>query len=353
MVEPVSAPEVVALGDVNVDVIAQIAHYPAKGEDAFSRSTTFHCGGSAANTATVLSCLGVRVALVARVGSDPWASVARRALEQAGVLLDCLQVDDEAMTGLMVILVTPDGERTMIGDRGANALAIVDETHQMSIRRARLLHLSGYALLEDPQRSAALRAVEVARSQHVAISLDPGFAVSTEALDQMRSLLPAVDLLLPNLAEAKRLTHLSSPDDCVRALLGLGVGTVALKLGRSGCLVATNEHTIRMPAFSVKARDSTGAGDSFAAGLIAAMLGRIDWEGGAVLGNALGAATTAHAGAGPRDTIVGDALALLRDANSSCARAGFRDALARAAGFLESVSPKDILLTKQTREANQ
>lgn len=340
MAEPESVPEVIALGDINVDIIARISRFPGKGEDAFARSTSYHCGGSAANAAIALSRLGVRVSLLARLGTDPWASVARRALEQAGVLLNCLQVDHSAITGLMLIIVTPDGERTMIGDRGANALAVVDETNEMHIRRASLLHVSGYAFLDEPQRTATLRALDVARSQSIAVSLDPGFTVSAEALRQIRHLLPAVDLLLPNLAEARALTNRSTPEDCVQALLDLGIGTVALKLGCDGCLVARRGHSVRMPAFSVRARDSTGAGDSFAAGLMTYLLGRLDWEAAAALGNALGAVTTAHPGAGPQETLVRNTLAQLSNADANCARAGFQDAMLRAAGYLESLTSK-------------
>ncbi len=345
-------PDVIALGDVNVDIIARVARFPSKGEDALAQSTQFHCGGSAANASIALARLGLRVALIARIGQDPWAAVAFRSLEQAGVLLDCLQVDPDVMTGLMYILVTPDGERTILGDRGANALTLPEPTQEQTIRHARLLHLSGYAFLTEPQRSTALRAAELARLHGLTISLDPGLAISQDAVDQMRPLLPTVELLLPTVAEARALTGSTNPEDCAQALLELGVGTVALKLGRGGCLIATREHAIQMPAFDVAVRDSTGAGDSFAAGIIAAFLGGLDWTSAAALGNALGAATASQMGAEPSDSLVDGALALLRKAPDRCAVNGFRDArthsdaLAQAANYLDSLSSGDAGLTQ-------
>jgi ribokinase len=347
------AVEVIALGDINVDIIAHVARYPAKGEDALAESTQFRCGGSAANTAVVLARLGQRVTLIARIGPDPWASIARRNLEQAGVRLAGLQVDAEVMTGLMYIVVTPDGERTMLGDRGANARTSLEPVQEAMICNARLLHLSGYALLAEPQRNTALCAVETARRYGLKISVDPGLAVCQEALDQMRSLLPVIELLLPTLPEAQALTGLSTPEDCIRELLDLGVETIALKLGSNGCLIATREHSIRMPAFMVDGRDSTGAGDSFAAGVIAALLSGLGWESAAALANALGAATSAQRGAEPGRSTMRAALALLRDPRCHSTHPGFQGAITRAADFLETTPIPYTGPAEQIKERNQ
>jgi ribokinase len=217
------------------------------------------------------------------------------------------------MTGMMYVVVTPSGERTILGHRGANVFTDPNQIRESDIQQAELFHLSGYALLSEPQRSAALLALEMACRNHLTVTLDPGMTVSTVALDEMHALLPVVDILLPSRAEAEALTGLSVAEDGARALLASGVKVVALKMGQDGCLIATGEQIIRVPAFVVETRDSTGAGDSFAAGLIAGFLGGLDWTSAAILGNALGAMAAAHVGADTAAPSAQEVLALLSD----------------------------------------
>jgi ribokinase len=291
-------PKVVALGDVNVDIIAHFGSFPAKGEDALALSTEIHCGGSAANTATALASMGIETSLIARVGPDSWALKVFRCLEEARVSPSGLQRDPVSMTGMMYVVVTPDGERTILGHRGANVYTDPEAIDEADIHSADLFHLSGYALLDDPQRSAALRALEAACRHNLRVSLDPGMSVPGKALEQMRALLPVVNILFPSLAEARQLTGVHEPEACARALCWYGVRIVALKLGRDGCLIATDGTLVHVPGFSISTRDSTGAGDKFAAGFLAGVLGNLDWRGAALLGNVMGALCAASVGAG-------------------------------------------------------
>jgi ribokinase len=327
-------PEVVALGDVNVDIIAHFAAYPAKGEEALAFWTEMHCGGSAANTVIALARMGISTSLVARVGSDAWASRIDDCLEQAGVSRGALQRDTEAMTGLMYVVVTADGERTMLGHRGANVFVDPDQIDEAELAAARLFHLSGYALLGDPQRSAALQTLATARRHGLMVTLDPGMAAPHQALEEMRSLLPSVDVLMPSLSEAQQLTGQGEPAACAQILLQAGVRAVALKLGREGCLMATREGLLSVPGLAVEARDSTGAGDSFDAGLILGMLGGLGWASAAILGNALGAMAAARSGAGALDLGAGAVVSLLQANPDRMDRQGLGQAYRQAIALL-------------------
>lgn len=291
-------PEVVALGDVNIDIIAQFPSYPAEGQDALATSTEFHCGGSAANSAMALARMGFDVSLISRVGPDPLADKALDGLAEAGVLSVGLQRDATVATGLMYVVVTPTGERTILGNRGANVRTDPLQIPEEIFFDARLFHLSGYALLADPQRSAALLALEMACRHGLTVALDPGLSVFPAAIDDLRALLPEVDILLPNLVEAQKLTGLSDPGECAHSLLEAGAKLIVLKLGREGCLVASQEGVIHVPGFRVATRDTTGAGDYFAAGFVAGFLGVLSWPAAAMLANAMGAAAVARVGAG-------------------------------------------------------
>jgi ribokinase len=308
---PVEPAEVVTLGDVNVDIVAHFDSFPVQGQDAFAHATQFHCGGSSANTAMALAGMGVETALIARVGVDPWASLAQQILSEAGVVLSGLQRDPAVMTGLMYILVTPDGDRTILGDRGANAHTDPGAIHEEALATAKLLHLSGYALLTEPQRSAANLALEVAHRHGLTVSLDPGLSGAPAVADRVWQCLPRVDILLPNLAEARQLTGLTAPRDCVQALEDVGVGAVAMKLGRDGALAYNGKDLFQLPRIEVETQDSTGAGDSFAAGLIAGLIHGLKWPAALMLGNAMGAVAAARVGGGSAAPMGREVLALL------------------------------------------
>jgi ribokinase len=333
-------PEVVALGDINVDIIAHFPSYPAKGQDALASSTEFHCGGSAANTARALAWMGLEVSLISRVGPDPLASRLLDQLAEAGVSPTGLQRDPAAPTGLMYIVVTPDGERTMLGHRGANVWTDPSQVREEDICTSRLLHLSGYALLADPQRSAALLALEMACRHDLIVSLDPGMSVPQAALEEMRALLPVIDVLLPNLPEAQRLAGLTAPEECARWLLASGARVVALKLGEAGCLVCRGAEALWVPGFSIEAHDTTGAGDYFAAGVIAGFLRGLDWHSSAVLANVMGALAATQAGAGTSMPRAREVLDLLHAQVPGSEQQGRSAAIQRARDFVATLAIK-------------
>jgi ribokinase len=331
-------PQVIAFGDINIDVIARFPSYPTLGGDALATTAEMHCGGSAANTAVILSHLGADVGLIGRLGSDPWGERALACLCEAGINVQGVQRDRSELTGMMYVVVTPDGERTMLGHRGANARTDPRDLDAEYLQTARWFHLSGYALLQDPQRSAALVAVEWALQHRLQISLDPGVAVSSRAVEEMQALLPAVDWILPNLAEAQALTGETAPRACAAHLLELGAEAVALKLGAEGCLVAADETWFRLPRFGVPARDSTGAGDAFAAGLIGGLVGGLAWRPSILLGSALGALATSRIGASTAAPMRSEVSAFLQARLSADRWSAWRSIIGQTIAWLEASS---------------
>ena len=163
---------------------------------------------------------------------------------------------------------------------------------------ANLFHLSGYALLEEPRRTATLRALALARRAGCAISFDPGTEVVRQQPELVTELLPDVTLFLPNAAEAEGLTGERDARQATARLLEHEAGVVGLKLGSRGCVVGTEGEMFSLPALDVTVQDSTGAGDAFDAGLIVGHLRGWPWRPSALLANALGALTTSRLGAG-------------------------------------------------------
>ena len=133
---------VVVLGDVNVDIIARLESYPPLGGDAQPLSTTLMLGGTSLNTAIVLRRLGIAVALIARVGRDILGDFAIAEMERNGLSSQWIQRDDEMLTGLAYVAVTPDGQRTMLGGAGANRNLDANVLPFDVIRQAKWLHLT-------------------------------------------------------------------------------------------------------------------------------------------------------------------------------------------------------------------
>jgi ribokinase len=291
-------PHVVTLGDINVDMLARVPFYPPPGGDSLAQGVDLRPGGSAANTAVVLSKFGLEATILACVGQDPLAEYALSALRQTGVDLSLVQRDAAARTGLIFAAVTPDGERTFFSCRGANVKSILDSGAEERIREARLLHVSGYALVEDPQREAALQAIEVAQRSAVAVSVDLGVEVKTTRRQGILEVLSNVSMVFANRAVAQWLTGKDSARESVQGLLSLGSDLVGLKLREKGCLIGSAEGVFAVPAFEVEPVDDTGAGDSFDAGMILRRAAGLGLRESALLGNALGGLATMVTGAG-------------------------------------------------------
>lgn len=300
--------KVVVLGDIVVDVLAPVDLYPPKGGHALAAEMHMAAGGSAANTALVLGRFGVDVTILGRVGVDPLAEIPLTALRQAGVDLAHVRRDPTAMTALLFVVVTPDGERTMFGTRGASGRLGPEDVAADALRGARWLHLSGYTLLEAGGQAAVRRAVELAQAARIPISLDVGVGPSYQRRSELLELLPALQIILPNEDEACDLTGEADVRRAAQALREAGVREVVITRGHAGCHVATPAGSFDLPAFTVGAVDATGAGDAFNAGWIAARLAGLDVRASALLATALGSlkATIRGAGAalpGPRQLL--------------------------------------------------
>ncbi len=312
-----TAGPVVVLGDLNIDALLAVPAYPAPGGDALATASHLGAGGSAANAAIVLAKLGQPSRLLARLGADAWADAALRALELAGVDTQTIQRDEAAPTGLFFIPVTPDGERTMFGLRGAN-VRLDPGAVAPALAGARWLHVSGYALLEAPQRDAALRALAWAQAQGVPASLDVGRFPALQQPDLVRRLLPGLAVcVLDGKAARAVVGEVADPAQAAEALAAAGVGLAALTLGAQGAVLRSRSHTVRQPPFPVDVVDTTGAGDAFSAGLIFAQLRGLSLPAAAALAAALGALAVQTWGAGPALPGRAEAAAFLRARRTS------------------------------------
>jgi ribokinase len=299
----------VVLGDVMVDVVCRLDGPLALGSDAPAR-IEFGYGGSAANVAA-WAAVGEPASseapvLAGRIGADDRGRAAEAELRATGVDTR-LAVDPQQPTGTCVVLVGPDGERSMVPDPGANdRLGDGDLPDEVLVQGAHL-HLTGYSLVRDGSRPAALSAIARAREREMTVSLDPSSAalLSPGFLDE----LAGVGLLLPNAEEA---AVLSGEPEAERAALALArrVPEVVVTLGAGGALWTDGRSVSRAAVAPAHGSgeggdgagvglDTTGAGDAFAAGFLNARLSGAGPEAALRAGCRLAGVTVRTSGARP------------------------------------------------------
>jgi len=221
-------------------------------------------GGAAANQAAWMAHLGAEVTFAGRVGARD-VGYHRQELTRVGVRPH-LAADPDTDTGAIVIMVAPDGERTMFTDRGANRNLEKRDLPASLLDDADVLHLTGYTFCEPPLLEVALWLLGQARSRDLAITIDPGSAAFLARMEP-RAFLGWTDgaaVCFPNRDEAAVLVGDADPVTMATRLTRY-YGVVALKLGGAGCVLAVpGQAPVPVAATAVPTvQDTTGAGDAF------------------------------------------------------------------------------------------
>ena len=267
-----------------VDVLARLPGPLAPGSDtpAPIRVTG---GGAAANVACWLASAGARATFLGRAGDDALGRQAVAELRAAGVETR-VPVDPARPTGTCIVLVAPDGERTMVPDAGANA-GLGEVVPDLPVS-ADALYVSGYALLGPGSRAFAVEAMRLARERGWPIAVDAASAAPLALDPGFLDRLGRDVLVLANTDEALVLTEL---DDAAAAAqsLALRTGAAVVKRGAAGAVWSDGSGVRSVPAATADVVDTTGAGDAFAAGFLSV------WAAGGPVPDAL--ATGAELGA--------------------------------------------------------
>ncbi len=222
-------------------------------------------GGSVANTLKGLALFGGHVVLCGKVGQDDHGDTYVQEMEKKGVQSNIN--GHSAITGHALTFITPDSERTFSVHLGASVHLAKEDILEEDIAKSKVLHLEGYQL-EGQTKDAILHAIDLAKKHNTLVSLD----LSDPALIRrnkeffMELVQSRVDIVFMNELEAKEFTGLEEKE----ALLALpeNLTIAAVKLGKEGSLIRYNGEVIEVPAVIATAVDTTGAGDSYAAGLL-------------------------------------------------------------------------------------
>lgn len=248
------------------------------------RPTSDAAGGSAANTMVGVAQFGGRAFYTGKVGNDPMGSLYRLSMSEVGVEFDVEA--DAGATGTCLVLVTPDGERTMQTCLGSSSALRPSDVDLGRLAQSKLLYVEGYLWGAPSTADAAELAMESAREMGVPVALslsDP--AMVEHCGDQLRRVTRAyVDILFCNEHEGSVYAGGVQGREAVLQAVGADVPLVFMTCGADGCLVWDRGRITAVPGHRVPVVDTTGAGDVYAAGVLYGLSQRLSPVDAAKLG---------------------------------------------------------------------
>ena len=286
--------EIVVLGSLNMDLVATAQRAPEAGETLPGIDFKTVPGGKGANQAAAIGRLGGEVSLVGRTGADEFGERLIQSLRSQNVHTDLILRDEQAPTGVALIIVEASGENRILIIAGANGQVDARDVQRLEplLERASLLVMQ----LEIPTETVEM-ALKKASRAGVPVLLNPAPAYPIPP-----GWMPRIDYLVLNESEAQtisglKVTSLASAQEAAQELQKKGAKAVILTLGSQGAVLSTQAGCWHVPAFHVDAVDTTAAGDAFIGGFAVSIQSQANLLEAVRFGNAAGALATTKLGA--------------------------------------------------------
>lgn len=285
--------DVVCTGILVADVIVKpVDTIPDKGLLKRVDSIELFSGGNAMTSALNISKMGLKSAIVGKIGNDYFGNVLTDILKKNNVNCESLAVSQTAQTSSSVALSSEDGERTFLHCVGANGEFSVSDINFDVIEKAKAVFVTGSFLMDTFDGKETMEFLKKCNEMGKMTALD----VCWDSLGRWGTLLemsyPYIDVFMPSIDEAKMLSDKEDYEEMCLDFMNKGVKSVVLKIGKTGCYVkeTKDKKGVLIPALkNVSCVDTTGAGDSFCSGWLTAYLKTNDFLFSAEFANAVGA----------------------------------------------------------------
>lgn len=260
--------KVTILGSYVVDLTSFVDRLPVPGETLLGSRFIMGPGGKGSNQAIAAGRLGSEVFMIGRVGNDFFGNMAIKNFRKEGINIDHVAVDSTSETGTAQILVGQDSENMIVVVPGANSKV---EKEHVNEARSVIEDADIFLIQFELGMKTVEYGIETASRLKKLVVVNPAPAQSLT-----REVFPLVSIMTPNETELQTLTkmpvnEIEQVEQAAKTLRGLGVDQVVVTLGKKGALLVNDSIVQHFPGISVKAVDTTGAGDAFNGGLVTAL----------------------------------------------------------------------------------
>ena len=292
--------DVACLGIMVADIMVKpVDSMPARGLLEQVDQIELHTGGNAMTAAINLRTLGVSSAVIGRVGCDPLGDFLISELVKKGIDVKNVSRDKNAQTSSSAVMISSDGERSFMHCVGANGKFRMSDVDRDEIDKARIIFVTGIFLLDEFDRYDLTEFLKECKKRGKITAADVCWDSAGRWQSIIDPALPYIDYFLPSIDEAREIAKENSPEACADKFFEKGVKYAVIKMGKDGCYAAqSGGEAFYLPACrGVKAVDTTGAGDSFCSGFLAALSKNKDFKECVRFANAAGGISVMSTGA--------------------------------------------------------
>ncbi len=255
----------VTVGHVLIDLRFRVDKIPKPDEEAEILLERRGVGGSAANVAIVAKRFGLRSSIIAKIGFDHFGRIALDELMKEGVEVSGIKISTRLATGFSLVSIGPKGEIILMSYKGASASLSKEDLSYELLSKADYIHIASL----DPNVS---REVLKLSKPEALVTWDPGRRVSGLGINALSDIIANVNVVLVNSEESYLLTKMNEPIEAAKMIKKLGPKVVIIKMGEKGAYALIGNKGYKIDPCPVdNVIDTTGAGDTFAAGLIASV----------------------------------------------------------------------------------
>jgi sugar/nucleoside kinase (ribokinase family) len=265
--------DVVCIGILVADFFSSpIPNVPRPGELMLVESITLSTGGCAANTAVALKKLGIKSGVIGKVGNDPFGKFIIDDLTKKGIETSQISGSQTEETSKTIIIPTENEDRRYLHLFGANRDFRINDINFDYLSGVKCIYVGGFLGIPEFKSESLVSVFKFAKEEKMLTVLDVITPGPGDYIKEFETVLPYVDLFVPNDDEAALITGEKDPEKQADILLGLGAGTVIITMGSQGALLKTRNILVESKCYDVDFIDASGAGDAFDAGLITALL---------------------------------------------------------------------------------
>lgn len=292
--------EVTCLGIIVADVIAKTVNsLPQEGKLDLIEQLELHLGGCASNTAVDLEKIGIKTAIIGKVGNDGFGKFVIDEMKRNGVNVNGVVKSNKHGTSASVVSINSNGERSFLHHLGANAEFSIDDIDFSIIGNSKILFIAGSLLMPSFDGEPAAKILSKAKDADIVTIMDTAWDSTGKWMQKIKPCLPYLDYFIPSLEEAVMLSGKNHPEEIADTFISEGVKTAVIKMGSNGCYIKNylNEQYFIEAIKNIKVVDTTGAGDAFVAGFITGLAKGWDLKTCGSFANAVGACCVMSIGA--------------------------------------------------------